>query len=158
MVGTVSAIYTTQFAAAPLRSVAEATLEAGKGIVGDRYYQRRGTFSEKLSASADWEVTLIELEEIDRFNQLENLALPPGVFRRNLVTSGIRLNDLVGCRFLAGAAILHGVRLCEPCAHLATLVNPGVVKTMAHRAGLRARIIEGAVVLPGDLLRVYAAA
>lgn len=47
------------------------TLETGRGLVGDRYYEGDGTFSEKLRNTSDWEITLIEREEIERFSQLE---------------------------------------------------------------------------------------
>ncbi len=69
----VIAIYTTAEAGTPLHALPEATLESGKGLVGDRYYDGKGTFSEKLKDTADWEVTLIESEEIQRFNQIEDL-------------------------------------------------------------------------------------
>ena len=156
MPGTIAAIYTTPQAGTPLHSVHTATLETGRGLVGDRYYEGDGTFSEKLRNSSDWEITLIELEEIERFNKLENLSLAAGDFRRNIVTRGIRLNELVGRRFQVGAAVLEGVRLCEPCAYLAGFVSSGVVRTMAHRAGLRAKIIEPAVIRPGDPLAIHA--
>ena len=150
MTGKVVAIVTTDQAGAPLQPVLEGTLETGKGLVGDRYYARGGTFSEKLKDSADWELTLIESEEIQRFNQSQGLSLPPASFRRNLVTHDIRLNDLLGRRFQVGSALLEGIRLCEPCAHLGQLIGPAVVQGMAHRAGLRARIVVGSVVRVGD--------
>lgn len=152
--GKVVDIVTTSEAGKPLRSVAEASLESGKGLVGDRYYEHSGTFSEKLKDSGDWEVTLIESEEIHRFNESHGLTLPPDSFRRNIVTSGVRLNDLVGRRFHVGSAILEGMRLCEPCAHLGKLVGPAVVKGMVHRAGLRARIVTGSRVHVGDEVKV----
>ena len=133
-----------------MRAVTAATLESGKGLVGDRYYQGTGTFSKKLKDVSDWEITLIETEEIQRFNDLEKTHFSAGDFRRNIVTSDVRLDELIGHRFAVGAAVLEGIRLCEPCAHLAKLVSPHVVKAMAHRAGLRARIVTGAVVRPGD--------
>ena len=150
--GALTAIYTTDKAGEPLRAVDAATLEAGKGLVGDRYYRHEGTFSEKLKNKADWEITLIEAEEVERYNESTGAALGPGVFRRNLVTRGVRLNDLVGRRFRVGEALLEGLRLCEPCAHLDSLIGPGVVRAMAHRAGLRARILTGAVIRPGDVV------
>jgi hypothetical protein len=64
--GCVVAIYTTAVAGAALEPVAVATLERGKGLVGDRYYLGEGSFSEKLKNSEDWDVTLIENEEIER--------------------------------------------------------------------------------------------
>jgi MOSC domain-containing protein YiiM len=153
---TVVGIYTTTASGMALRSVVEAVLKAGKGVVGDRYYLGTGTFSGKLPIKPDAEVTLIESEEIDRFNEITKLSKTPGEFRRNIVTRGVRLNDLVGHRFLVGAALLEGIRLCEPCAHLAGLVNPAVVKTMVHRAGLRARIVSGASIRPGDPIKMCA--
>jgi MOSC domain-containing protein YiiM len=148
----VVAIVTTSEAGAPLQSVTQASLEAGRGLVGDRYYAHGGTFSEKLKDSADWEITLIESEEIQRFNESQGLALPPASFRRNVVTSGVRLNDLVGRRFKVGSAVLEGIRLCEPCAHLGKLIGPTVVKGMVHKAGLRARIVTGSIVRVGDAI------
>jgi MOSC domain-containing protein YiiM len=106
--------------------------------------------SRKLKDSGDWELTLIESEEIHRFNESQGLSLPPTSFRRNIVTSGIRLNELVGRRFKVGSAILEGMRLCEPCAHLGKLVGPAIVKGMVHKAGLRARIVTGSIVRVGD--------
>lgn len=141
MTATVVGIYTTPTSGSTLQSVRQATLEAGKGLVGDRYYAGVGTFSKKVMPP-DAEITLIESEEIDRFNSNERAAHPPGAFRRNLVTSGIRLNDLVGKRFWVGSALLEGKRLCEPCGHLAKLVVPTVVEGMLHRAGLRATTLK----------------
>jgi MOSC domain-containing protein YiiM len=146
---TVVGIYTTATAESPLQSVPQATLEAGKGLVGDRYCTGTGTFSKKVTPP-DAEITLIENEEIERFNSVEGSTHPPGAFRRNIVTSGIRLNNLVGKRFRVGSAVLEGKRLCEPCGHLATLVSTSVVKGMAHRAGLRAQILAGATIGVGD--------
>lgn len=154
MTATIVGIFTTSTPGTPLHAVSEASLEAGKGLVGDRYYTGLGTFSAKLKGSPDSEITLIESEEIDRFNQTEDTSTAPGEFRRNIVTSGVRLNDLVGRRFMVGAAELEGIRLCEPCAHLAKLVRPSVLTGMVHRAGLRARIVRGAIIRPGDRIEV----
>jgi len=147
---TVIGLYTTAQAGTPLQAVPAVQLEPGRGLIGDRYSRHVGTFSEKLQDSPDWEVTLVEIEEIDRYNAATGQSLSPGALRRNLVTRGVRLNDLVGQRFRVGDAELEGVRLCEPCAYLEGLLGPGLVKALAHRAGLRARIVRGATVRAGD--------
>lgn len=152
MAGSVLAIYTAPEAGAELKPVSIATLQSGRGVVGDRYHDHRGTFSEKLSGSQDWEVTLIEKEEVDTFNASEGRALDPGDFRRNIVTVGVRLNDLIGSRFQVGGAVLEGLRLCEPCAYLGKLLGPEVVRAMIHKAGLRVRIVSGSEVKPGDVV------
>lgn len=141
-------------AGSPLEPIEVAQLESGRGIVGDRYCQREGTFSEKLKGSQDWEVTLIEIEEIQSYNQRQGTTWLPGDFRRNIVTRDVRLNDLVGLRFSVGGSLLEGIRLCEPCAHLGSFLGPEVVKGMVHRAGLRARICDGGQVKPGDTIAI----
>ncbi|MFN8548371.1 MAG: MOSC domain-containing protein [Candidatus Eisenbacteria bacterium] len=146
----IEAIYIGTKGGEPLRRISEARLEPGRGIEGDRYYLGAGTFSEKNRGKPDSEVTLIEAEEIERFCAAEGSSREPGVFRRNLVTRDVRLNELVGRRFRIGAVELEGLRLCEPCAHLATLVSPAVLERMVHRAGLRARVVQGGSVRAGD--------
>jgi len=133
-----------------MRSVDKARLEKGRGIVGDRYYSGNGTFSEKLKSSADSQVTLIESEQVDRFNRLNELDLDYGALRRNVVTQGIELNKLVNVQFRVGEVLLEGIRLCEPCAYLAGLITDKVLPGLVHRGGLRARIISGGSIMPAD--------
>lgn len=150
MTGKLEFIFMTADAGAPLVAVDEAMLEAGRGLVGDRYYRGSGTFSEKLKGLADSELTLIESEEIDSFNRETGLSLGHGAFRRNLITTGVRLNGLVGRQFRIGESLLEGIRLCEPCAYLAKTVAKQVLPGLVQKAGLRARIVEGGTVRAGD--------
>ena len=152
MSGEIVEIHIAPTAGASMQSIPTAELEVNKGIIGDRYYVHSGTFSEKLVAKgdADWHVTLIETEEIDKFNNAMELAFSYGDFRRNIITRGIGLNALVGTQFKVGEVLLEGVRLCEPCAHLASLLSDRVLPDMVGRGGLRARIIEGGKISTGD--------
>lgn len=150
MQGKVVGIYIAGEAEAPMTFVAEAELEAGRGIVGDRYCTGHGTFSDRLKETRDWEVTLVESEQIARFNRESGLSINDGQLRRNIVTSGIDLNALPGRRFKVGEVTLEGIRLCEPCAHIAQLVAKEVLEKMVHRAGLRAMIITGGTVRVAD--------
>lgn len=134
------------------RAIKVAELVAGKGIVGDRYYNETGTFSKKLAGLPDKELTLIESEEIDAFNQEFNFNLTYGDFRRNIVTAGVKLNELEGKDFMIGNVRLRGVRSCEPCAHLANLLVPDIMPSLVHKAGLRAQIITSGSVSTGDSL------
>jgi len=154
MAGSIVSIFIAPEAAALMLSVSEARLEEGQGIVGDRYYSGKGTFSEKLKGSPDSEVTLIESEQIDNFNRLNGLKFKYGSLRRNVVTQGIELNKLVDVRFRIGETLLEGIRLCEPCAHLASLVSEKVLPGLVHRGGLRARIISGGFIRPADSIEV----
>lgn len=156
MTGTVVAIYVAESGAEPMRAVPEAALEAGCGIRGDRYHRQGGTFSRRDQIRPDQEITLVESEEIERFNEATGLALDLGATRRNVVTRGIRLNELVGRQFSLGAAVVEGIRLCEPCAHLAAIVSKEVLPGLVHRAGLRARIVSGGVIRPADTIEAAA--
>lgn len=132
-----------------MRTPNEARLVAGEGIVGDRYYMGAGKFS-PTPQQPDHEITLIESEQVERFNAESGANLEPSELRRNLVTSGVRLNELVDREFRVGDARLMGIRLCEPCSHLSGLTHPGVLRGLVHRCGLRARIVRGAVIRVGD--------
>jgi hypothetical protein len=147
---TVIGIYIAESANAAMKFLSTAALEAGKGIVGDRYYNARGTFSEKLADLPDFEVTLIESERIESFNKEHGFDYNHGDLRRNIVTQGIDLNTLEGKEFTVGDIRLRGVRLCEPCAHLAKVLTPKVIPALVHKAGLRAQILAGGALRIGD--------
>ena len=123
MQGIVTEILIAKNAGDALTPQDSASIEAGRGIVGDRYYEGKGTFSEKLKGTPDVELTLIEMEEINAFNTVTQQSLKPSDFRRNIVTQGIKLNDLVGAEFSIGEVRLKGIRLCEPCAHLSSILK-----------------------------------
>jgi len=152
MNGIVKSILLAKDAGGAIISVQSAELQAGKGIVGDRYYSSQGTFSEILQDLPEFELTLIEQEQIDYFNQLTGFHYSGIDFRRNIVTTGIRLNDLVDKEFSIGKVKLRGIRLCEPCAHLASISGPKVLQHMVHRAGLRTQILSGGDVHISDII------
>jgi len=152
MTGSVLAIYISQTAEAVMEPVTVAELEQGRGILGDRYSAQLGTYSVENEIRSDQEVTLIESEEIDNFNLSSGLTLDYGAPRRNIVTKGVRLNELVGHRFRVGTVLLEGVRLCEPCAHLASLVSHRVLPGLVHRGGLRAKILSAGKIALADVV------
>ena len=141
MEGIIETILISGSAGGEVISQSSVELEIGRGIVGDRYHLSKGTYSKKLEKTHDFEITLIEREEIDVFNQATGLNYDAGAFRRNLVTRGIRLNDLVGKEFSIGDVKFRGIRLCEPCAYLSDLLGPEFLSLMVHKAGLRAQIL-----------------
>jgi MOSC domain-containing protein YiiM len=118
----------------------------GRGLEGDR----------NLSPPDRWigsgnALTLIESEAIDAVLEERGIDLRNGRSRRQLVTSGICLNDLVGREFLIGDVRCRGVELCEPCLHLQSLLgDPNTIKALVHRGGLRADILDGGTLSVGD--------
>jgi len=127
-----------------LRHAVEAITDTG--LNGDRYRV------DGSRPSPDYQVTLIELENIEAFTKRTGLALTPEMPRRNIVTSGVRLNDLVGKRFMVGDALLEGLDLCEPCRLFAERTYAAVSEFFPGKGGLRARIVSGGIIRVGDRL------
>lgn len=123
----------------------------GRGLEGDRYCTGTGTFSPP-ERKPDHELTLIESEAIAAFRHESRLDFTPVHARRNLVTVGVRLNDLVGVEFTIGAIRIRGLRRCEPCNHLAKTTYPEVLRGLLHRGGLRAQILTAGTLHVGDLI------
>lgn len=139
-------------AAAPMQSVRFVTAVTGRGLEGDRYCTESGTYSHQPGNGRH--VTLIESEAMDALARDYEIHLAPALSRRNIVTRGVSLNHLVGKTFTVGAAVLRGMRLCEPCLHMERLAVKGAARGLIHRGGLRAEIAAGAVIRVGDPIAV----
>jgi MOSC domain-containing protein YiiM len=125
-------------AIAPIDSVSAL---AGKGLEGDRKFFGDG-------ARPGQALTLIEAET------LEVVGLSGAQSRRQVVTRGVRLNDLVGKRFRVGTVECVGVELCHPCKHLEAMTRPGMIKDLAGRGGLNADILTDGRISVGDSIVV----
>ena len=148
--GTVVSVHIAATGAAPMKSVSEIQVVAGKGIEGDRYALKLGTYSNQPGSGRD--VTLIEIEAIEALRRDYQINLEPGATRRNLVTRGVALNHLVDVEFTVGDAVLRGTRLCDPCAHMEKLTVKGAMRGLIHRGGLRAEIVRGGLIRAGDAI------
>lgn len=147
--GIVETIHIAGAAAAPMRSVAEARAVEDRGLDGDRYFSGTGTWSGTRTAGP---VTLIEIETIEALRRDHGIEVAPGDCRRNIVTRSVPLAHLVGARFRVGAVELRGIRLVEPCDHLAKLTDRRVLAALVHRGGLRADIVSGGIIRIGDVV------
>lgn len=132
------------------RDVPNAKLEAGRGIVGDRYYEGSGTFSKKLEDNDKGQITFIAAEEIDNFNAARGTRLNYRDLRRNVVTRGVDLNALAGLDFEIAGVRFRGIELCEPCAYLKQTVHVDVLPHLVNRGGLRAAILSSGTISPQD--------
>jgi MOSC domain-containing protein YiiM len=148
--GTVVSIHIAATGAAPMKSVANVQVIAGRGLEGDRYYSKQGTYSNQPGSGRG--VTLIEIEAIEGLKRDYQIQLDPGQARRNIVTRGIALNHLVEQEFRIGDVVLRGTRLCEPCAHMEKLTIKGTLRGLIHRGGLRAEIVKGGTIRVGDVI------
>ncbi len=148
--GSVVAMYITPAAGERPQAVAAVQAVAGQGLEGDRYYAGTGSYSDRFGP--DREVTLIESEALEALQQEHGIRLDPSESRRNILTRNIALNPLVGRVFRVGAVTLRGIRLCDPCLYLENLTQPGVLRGLVHRAGLRAQIVQGGPIQVGDTI------
>ncbi len=136
-------------AGSPMTSLPEAFAVAGRGLEGDRYFSGQGTFSPS-PRKPDFEITLIEEENVLTFARDSGLVFTAAQARRNVVTRGIRLNELTGMEFTIGEVRFRAIRLCEPCAHLAKLTSPDILRGLVHKGGLRAQILSAGMIRVGD--------
>jgi MOSC domain-containing protein YiiM len=121
----------------PLQPVESVRAVAGKGLEGDRNFYDGG-------AKPGQALTLVEAEIV------EDVGLGFGETRRQVTVRGVALNDLVGKTFKVGEVECYGVELCEPCTHLESMTRPGIIKDLAHRAGINADILTDGVIRVGD--------
>jgi hypothetical protein len=157
-VGRLEAIHIARGASAPMQACEDIEARAGQGLVGDRYFEKNGFYSERPTEPGAREVTLFEAEVLDRLAREHRITLGAGEHRRNLTTRGVRLDELVGQRFQIGHVVLEGVKDCPPCEHLQSLVGKPILGPLVNSGGLRARVVVGGTLRVGDGIVVPAAA
>jgi MOSC domain-containing protein YiiM len=120
----------------------EAVEVTAEGVEGDRYFGKRN-------------LTLIEAEALEGLFEDTGIELTAAESRRQVLTRGVRLNELAGKRFQVGEVECVGEEWCEPCRHLERLTRPGVLRGLVHRGGLRADIVRGGRIAVGDQVVVH---
>src|SRR5258705_6042192 len=144
-------ILTSEAPGARMESRPEVRAVPGKGLEGDRYFAGIGTFSPDPQ-KPDFELTLIEQENIEAFARDYGLPFTAMHARRNIVTEGIRLNDLACKEFYLGQVRVRGIRLCEPCSHLAKVSFAETLQGLVHKGGLRAQLLSEGAIRVGDTI------
>ena len=120
---------------------------ANQGVIGDRHFKE---FNDPYN-----QLSLIESENIDDYNIKYGLNIPYLDFRRNIVTKGIQLNNLVGKKILVGNVEVEGIDLCRPCRHLTeVLEQDNILKEFLRRGGLRCQILSSSTIKIGDKIKV----
>ena len=120
---------------------------ANQGIVGDRHFKE---FNDPFN-----QLSLIESENIDYYNIKYGLNIPYIDFRRNIITKGIKLNDLVGKKLSIGNVEVEGIDLCRPCRHLTEMLDQeNILKEFLRKGGLRCQILSSSKIKVGDTIKV----
>jgi MOSC domain-containing protein YiiM len=120
----------------PLEAAERVQVRSGAGIEGDRYGHK--------------DITLFEAEAIEGLRADTGLELKPSEIRRNVMTRGVSLNDLLGHRIRVGEVEAVVTELCHPCSHLQKLTQPGVLRGLVNRGGLNADVVAGGAIAVGD--------
>ncbi len=121
-------------------------VQSGKGIVGDRHY--------KENNESENELTIIESENIDFYNNSSNTNFKYLDFRRNLVSKGLSLNKLINKKFFIGSIKVLACDFCKPCLHLQKILKRNdIVKKFIDSGGLRCKILSNGSISIGDLIK-----
>ena len=127
--------------------VNQAILSKNKGILNDRYYEN---FKNRYE-----QVTLIESENIDYFNETVKNKFKYKDFRRNIITSGIDLNDTINKKIQINDVILKIHQLCQPCRYLQNKLNiKNLVKLLVNKSGVCAEVVESGKISMFDQIRI----
>ena len=130
-----------------IEEVDSISILANKGIIGDRHFSDYNDPYCQLS--------LIESENIDYYNTKYGLNIAYIDFRRNIITKGISLNNLIGKRLQIGNLKVEGVDLCRPCQHLTEMLGQkNILKEFLRRGGLRCQILTSSKISIGDIIKV----
>ena len=131
----------------PIFPVDQVRAVAGHGLEGDR------NFSPRTGKALNKNLTMIELEKVQDFGKATGLAFSTQDSRRNIVTNGIQLNELLGHEFYVGPVKVRALELCEPCSLLAKRTHRAVLWGMVHKGGLRCEILTDGTIKVGDPIR-----
>ena len=122
----------------PIVEVTEVRCLAGRGLEGDRYLDFKADYKGQITffASEVYEDLCATLGVWDR---------PPSSFRRNVITSGVDLNTLIGREFTIQGVRFLGTQECAPCYWQDGAFSPGAEEALKGRGGLRAKILSDGV-------------
>ena len=122
-------------------------VQKNKGIIGDRHYDE---FNDPYC-----QLSLIESENIDDYNIKHSLNIPYIDFRRNIITKGIKLNNLIGKKLQIGEVKVEVIDLCRPCKHLSEILNQdNIIKEFLRKGGLRCQILSSSRIFVGDQIKI----
>jgi MOSC domain-containing protein YiiM len=125
---------------------------ADRGLEGDRFFRD----SWEAVNRSDKSVSLIEDEVLELAAKEINVDGVGILTRRNIVTRGVPLIELLDREFYLGSVRMRGIRLFEPCGHLVAVTKlPGIFKALEHRSGLKAAILSDGIIRPGDAVVLH---
>ncbi len=139
MTPTVVAIHVAKGSRLPMRPRDRVEVEAGKGIVGDRYHGTKHRH-----------VTVQSRESLDEAAAVFGDEVPAHLTRRNITISNGTVPREPGARLRVGDVLLEAVRVAAPCKLLDDTIGAGAQEALRRRAGTVFRVVEGGSIAVGD--------
>ena len=145
--GSIAALYIARQPSGPMESLSEVRAFADRGLEGDRFF--RASWS--AASRPDKAVSFVEEETLQAAAKELDCEMFGDKSRRNIVTSGVALIDLLDREFTVSGVLMRGIRLFEPCGHLEKVSKiRGIFRALEHRSGLKASILSDGVIRVGD--------
>jgi len=139
---TVVAIHVAKATRLPMQPKQQVDVEAGKGIVGDRYHGTKHRH-----------VTVQSRESLDEAAAVFGDVVPSHLTRRNITVSHGAVPREPGARLRIGDVLLEAVRVAAPCKLLDDTIGNGAQEALRRRAGTVFRVLEGGAITVGDDVR-----
>jgi MOSC domain-containing protein YiiM len=134
-----------------MKKVEQVNALAGKGLEGDRYLLGTGTYSKKPQPGR--QVTLIKSEMLELLKDKFDITVKPEESRRNVLTKGVEINDLIGTEFYVGTVRLRAHRITQPCLYLEKLLDqPGLYNELWDNGGISCEILTDGIIKEGDII------
>jgi MOSC domain-containing protein YiiM len=108
---------------------------AGRGIRGDRYFDFKDDYKGQITF-----FSLDVFEELCAALSLDDCL--PAAARRNVITRGVDLNELIDKEFEIQGVRLYGTQECAPCYWMDGAFAQGAKDFLKGRGGLRAKILS----------------
>lgn len=151
--GGVESIFIAPQPSGAMVSVPQTRAFADRGLEGDRFFRE----SWNAAKRPDKAVSLIEAEVLEAAAKEIGVSDIADKTRRNIVTRGVPLIELLHREFAIGSVRMRGIRLFEPCGHLAKISKlPAIFEALEHRSGLKAAILSDGVIRVGDSITLHA--
>jgi MOSC domain-containing protein YiiM len=127
----------------PMQAKESVEVEAGKGIVGDRYHGTKHRH-----------VTVQSRDSLDEAAAVFGAEVASELTRRNVTVSGGVVPRDPGARLRIGDVLLEAVRVAAPCKLLDDTIGRGAQEALRRRAGTVFRVLEGGTIAVGDPVEV----
>jgi MOSC domain-containing protein YiiM len=122
----------------PMVEVAEIECVAGRGLRGDRFFDFKQNYKGQITFFA-WETYEALCRELGMRDK------PLSTFRRNVITAGVDLNELIDQKFQIQGVRFRGTEECRPCYWMDQAFAPGANEFLRGRGGLRAVILSNGI-------------